>query len=163
MRLMAARDPYAEMPIMSGSASYTPASEPFYGDSSSVSMGGVPELALFQTKVALAKLEGYPANWDGMGSDRPSVLAAQKAYSILEALYSQIQQVGTQWSQPHVSANEAGGIVLEWWKSERKLTICVCDDETYFLRVWGDRIDEDMDDGEMSEDQYLPVWHWLHG
>jgi hypothetical protein len=163
MRLMAALDPYADMPIMSGSDSYTTASEQVYGGSSPVVMGGIPELALFQAKIALSKIEGYAENWDGMGSARPSVLAAQKAYSLLESFYGQVQRSSTHWSQPHVGANERGSIVLEWWKSERKLTVCVGERETYFLKVWGDRIDEDMEDGEMTEEEFLSVWHWLNG
>jgi len=60
-----------------------------------------------------------------------------------------------------VSANEDGDVVMEWWHGVRKLTIYVGARAAGYIKVWGPRIDKDMEDGQVVEGNVRPLWLWL--
>lgn len=158
MRLLAS-DYQTALPIFSEAESFTPSSS---DTPDQFDRRFIPEFSLFGSKVALTRLRSLEENWDGFGSQRPSTVAIERAYPLLETLYRQAVCTTLRWEQPNISASECGEIVFEWWVSARKLTIYLSDDDAYFIRVWGVNIDDEMDDGSLQDTQFAELWTWLH-
>jgi hypothetical protein len=125
----------------------------------------VSPLALAHVKARLEALKRLPANWDGHGSDKPDAGAIELTISVLPEFFRGAAQTDYGWSNPHVSANESGGIVLEWWTDARKLTVYVAWTDISYIRVWGDDVETEMDEGTLTADlrqEFESVWSWLN-
>jgi hypothetical protein len=68
------------------------------------------------------------------------------------------------WFAPHVSADEDGDVVLEWWKGDRKLTLYVSPNTVEYIQVERPAVSSDLVDGviETSDDR-RELWRWLTG
>jgi hypothetical protein len=125
----------------------------------------VAPLALAYVKVRLEALKGLAPNWDGHGSAKPDAGAIEVAVSALSEFFRGAALTQYGWSNPHVSANEGGGIVLEWWRDPRKLTVYVTSTDLSYIRVWGDDVETEMDEGNLTVEPRLDfgaVWSWLN-
>jgi hypothetical protein len=59
-----------------------------------------------------------------------------------------------------VTAGVNGEVVLEWWHGEKKLTVYVTSESVEYLKVWGDDIGSEMEDGDAAP--VAPaLWRWL--
>lgn len=108
----------------------------------------------------IQRLQQFEDNWDGYGSAKPDRNAIKHAISAVSNFIPAAEKTGG-WKLPHVSANENGEVLLEWWKSEKKLTLFVREDGIDYLRAWGSDIEHEMTDGELSEDAFPGLWSWL--
>jgi hypothetical protein len=125
------------------------------------------ELSLLATTAArhrLRRLFALPENWDGHGSAKPVFQAVARAYRAVLEMYQLAALSGSGWTNPNVTADETGAVVLEWWRGPRKLTIYVTATEASYVRVWGNNIDTEMEDGPIDSIQYdfTPLWGWLN-
>jgi hypothetical protein len=124
-------------------------------------------LAPFATapsRQALMLLQSRQCNWDGYGSSAPRPEAIGQALVALPALFNAAAKSGLSWLNPHVSANEDGIVVLEWWLLGKKLTVYVSQQETAYIKVWGDDIDNDMEDGVLQSvpADFVDLWTWIN-
>ncbi|CAM8751171.1 hypothetical protein NCF_03153 [Burkholderia pseudomallei] len=117
-------------------------------------------LAIQTAKREIEHLAQLEENWDGYGSAKPSTDAIKRAISALPDFISMAEETGG-WSLPHVSANEDGEVLLEWWKAEKKLTLFVRADGVDYLRTWGANIEHEMDDGVLIAETFPGLWSWL--
>ncbi|WP_060117136.1 hypothetical protein [Burkholderia ubonensis] len=117
-------------------------------------------LAVQTAKHEIERLEELGENWDGYGSAKPDRDAIKRAIGLLPNFIRAAEKTGG-WKLPHVSANETGEILLEWWKAEKKLTLFVRADGIDYLRAWGADIEHEMTDGELSEEAFPGLWSWL--
>ncbi|MBB6580547.1 hypothetical protein [Ralstonia solanacearum] len=117
-------------------------------------------LAVQTAKREIERLEQLERDWDGYGSAKPNIDAIKLAVSSLPDFISSAEKTGG-WSLPHVSANEDGEVLLEWWKAEKKLTFFFRADGIDYLRAWGADIQHDMDDGELTAEAFPRLWAWL--
>jgi hypothetical protein len=117
-------------------------------------------LAVQTAKREIERLDKLDANWDGYGSAKPNADAIKRAISTVPDFISSAEKTGG-WSLPHVAANEDGEVLLEWWKGDKKLTLFVKADGIDYLRTWGERIEHDMDDGELTGDTFPALWAWF--
>jgi hypothetical protein len=125
----------------------------------------VSPLALAHIKVRLQALKRLAPNWDGNGSAKPDSGAVELAISALPEFFRGAALTQYGWSNPHVSADENGGIVLEWWRDSRKLTVYVTLTDLSYIRVWGDDVDTEMDEGNLTAEprgDFGFVWSWLN-
>ncbi len=125
------------------------------------------QLAPFATapgRQALISLQALPANWDGYGSAAPRPDAVIQAMLALPVLFNAATSSGHSWMNPHVSVNEDGNVVLEWWLQAKKLTVYVSSREMSYVRVWGDDIDNEMDDGRFQSvpANFIELWNWIN-
>ena len=68
------------------------------------------------------------------------------------------------WYQPLLNISIDDEIVFEWWHKEKKLTIYVCPNTIYFIKVWGPDMDDEMEDGSIylsNNDAILSLWQWI--
>jgi hypothetical protein len=125
----------------------------------------VSPLALAPVTSRLQALKRLALNWDGYGSAAPNSEAVELAISVLPEFFRGAAQTDYGWSNPHVSANESGGTVLEWWRDPRKLTVYATPTDLSYIRVWGDDVETEMDEGNLTalpRLEFAYVWSWLN-
>jgi hypothetical protein len=68
------------------------------------------------------------------------------------------------WIKPHITLDEDGSIVFEWWFQDRKITAYISYKEKIAIRVWGTNIIDQMVDCNIdtTEERYN-LWEWLIG
>jgi hypothetical protein len=151
-------DSYYSAPFRGASACATQHWERF------VSIPNVEWLHLRPEKLRLERLAALGENWDGHGSAAPNRNAIDKASrDVLPELYQAVSTESSRWTTPHITASEAGEIVLEWWHGDRKVTLYVSDSRIEYIKVGGLDIDNEMETGPISSaPDFRPVWTWLH-
>ncbi len=114
---------------------------------------------------ALDSLSTKRENWNGTHVAAPSLACLKRADQFLHNSCKLVIDRYLRWENPHITADEAGNTVLEWWgQNAAKLTIYVTPDREEFIRVWGANTDTEMEDGAFSSDaDFLNVWKWLLG
>jgi hypothetical protein len=123
--------------------------------------GSVADFALRQSVAAIEKLRNLPDNWDGRGSVKPSDEDVDAARQWLSLLHLSLSKIGAKWLRPHVAASEDGSAVLEWWHTQKKLTLYLNRNGAEFIKVWGPHIQNDMTDGELTPSEFPAIWTWL--
>ena len=119
----------------------------------------------------LNELSQYGENWDGHGSATPVDGAIENARQFLQEAFrsairgSDNRSSSSEWRRPHITANEDGDIVFEWWNGDRKLTLYFASDanSASFIRSWGPHVINDMQDGSFSPEDFGAHWDWLFG
>lgn len=72
------------------------------------------------------------------------------------------ERLNETWEDAHRSVSPWDDQVFEWWNGDKKLTVYFGSDETEYVRVWGEDIDNEMDDGTIDDDSdFDELWHWL--
>lgn len=75
---------------------------------------------------------------------------------------SWLGELGLSQEQPHRSESPWGDVVFEWWYGDKKLTIYFGHEHIEYVKVWGDNIDEEMDDGTIADHSgFDELWRWL--
>jgi hypothetical protein len=128
---------------------------------SSVDDGGRFSLSTIHRKVNALRTWGD--NWDGHGSQRPSIDGINAVMAALPKLFEITVNSEIGWCDPQVSASERGDIVLEWWSGPHKLTLyfgATCID---YVQVWGPNIETEMCDGTLrTRNEFEVLWRWLY-
>lgn len=120
----------------------------------------INDFALSSAKETLWALKSRKRNWDFCDSEAPQVASIAFADELLDQFYAASRDSGL-WIDPHFSSSEIGVVTLEWWFDERKLTVYADQQETLYIKVWGADIDNEMEDGVVSEQNRLCLWQWL--
>ncbi len=112
----------------------------------------------------LAALRGFQSNWNGRGGQAASRHLLSHAEYLIGNYYQASASTGFGWSNPVLNLDEDGGLVLEWWRGLKKFTLYLAPAEKpRFVRVWGDDIDTEMDDGTLAEvDDFAELWVFLN-
>lgn len=113
---------------------------------------------IYELHQRLDRLESLKDNWDGYGSMSPNKSAVEQARQFLEEI-----RRNAGWQAPHISASEAGEIVFEWWSGDRKLTIYIGAESLAYVKSWGPNLEDEMEDGPLTGDEFLHQWAWLFG
>lgn len=123
---------------------------------------GSGSAALLTETEHLNRLEALQDNWDGRESPPPSRAAILAAREWLPALYRATTRTAWSWTAPHVTPSDAGEVVFEWWKGDRKVTVYFGDGVVEFIKVWGPNVGTEMDSGELSTSEaFGTLWNWL--
>jgi hypothetical protein len=111
----------------------------------------------------LSLLESLKPNWDSRGSPAPAAEAISAARKWLQPLHYAAACSGSPWRAPHISSSDAGEIVFEWWRAQRKVTLYFNNRAPEYLKVWGPHIFDQMESGEIwSSDSFGALWLWLN-
>ena len=100
-------------------------------------------------------------NWDEYGSRKPSGLALNNTRHLMEELFDAVVSTKHAWLTPFISSDEEGNLTVAWHKGEHELHFEISADEVEYIKVWGIRIDTEMDVGVLNRDDYLTLWEWL--
>ena len=109
----------------------------------------------------IRNLQSWGTNWDGVEVTAVSAKQVANAIALIDQLYSTATQLNLYWNAPNVTASLLGEVVLEWWNHEKKLTLYVDEEKTEYVKVWGDDIDAEMDDGILLDTTIAPTLEWL--
>lgn len=109
----------------------------------------------------IRQVQTWGVNWDGADALAVPSAAAARATALIDKIYSTSSQLNIDWIDPNVTASPHGEVVLEWWNNEKKLTIYVNEKLSEYVKVWGPDIDEEMEDGVLSDDQTANMLIWL--
>lgn len=121
----------------------------------------VADLAFHSTLQSIQRLHGLQDNWDGNASRKPKSKSVLSAADVARKFHLCVINSGQLWARPHISADEDGDVVFEWWSRERKLTIYVSGPKVSYIKVWGSDIDDEMEDGLVTNAGFPNLWRWL--
>lgn len=113
----------------------------------------------------LDNLSQLPPNWDDYHAESPSIDAINQTRLFLKnclEIFCSFLTDGLR--NPNITANSEGDVVLEWWCNNKKLTLYVSSEETTYIKVAGEKI-EDMEDGTLmtaqNNTQLSSLLSWL--
>ncbi len=87
----------------------------------------------------------------------PTQRAVESASEWLYLAFDRVNKLGG-WCRPHISSTEAGEVVFEWWRHERKLTLYFGDDGAEYIEVWGTNIDDEIASGPLTNWSFSNAW-----
>lgn len=119
---------------------------------------GLSKITLDNAYRKINSLKSRGENWDGRGSAAPDVDSMVQARVILSRMFEASED---QWIEPFLSSSEDGTVTMEWWSPTRKLTIYASAEDPFFIKVWGADIENEMEDGLVSEHDLFSLWGWL--
>lgn len=122
----------------------------------------VSDLPLHSTLQSIRRLFSLGNDWDGYGSPAPRRESVTSSLDFIRVFRNLVVGSGQRWVRPYVSANEEGNVVFEWWQGERKLTVYVRSARVTYIKVWGVNIDTEMEDGQVTDAGFAPLWVWLN-
>jgi hypothetical protein len=123
---------------------------------------GSGEAGLVEENARLSRLRSRSS----AGASPSELIADSDAIDLatqwLPSLYRAATKTGWPWVSPHITPSDNGEIVFEWWKGDRKVTIYFSPEGVEFIKVWGPRIDVDMESGALESSlAFQSIWSWL--
>lgn len=114
-----------------------------------------------ETATELYGLRNLPPE-DGYDSEAPELNTIEDAASWIVQMYWDALETGRGWHKPHVTADEDGDIMFEWWNEDKALTIYVSEDSVSYIKGRGLDIENEMEDGEATTSEIRQaLWAWL--
>ena len=101
-------------------------------------------------------------NWDGRGSQKPTVLTLIHAKKVIDAMLDSVISAGYRCDTPSISSDGDGYVTAVWYKNERQLHLQIGEYEAEYFKVWGTNIDTEMDVDFLKPENYLPLWKWYN-
>ena len=110
----------------------------------------------------LKEMLSWSENWDGHGSAQPSKEAILDAARWIGRFNGIAVATRHPIPKPHISADEEGAVVFEWWGGGRKLTLYFTGERVEFVRVWGPDMDNEMQEGTVTRpERAVAMLQWL--
>lgn len=116
------------------------------------------KLEISEQFAALTKRED---NWDGRGSQKPTVLTLIHGKKVIDAMLDSVISSGYECDTPSISSDGFGNVTAVWYKNKRQLHLQIGEQEAEYFKVWGTNIDTEMDVDFLKPENYLTLWKWL--
>jgi hypothetical protein len=117
---------------------------------------------LLETVKDVYSLRDLPPGWNGGDVEASDFNAIENAASWVVRMYWDALGTGKGWYKPHVTVDEDGDIMFEWWNGNKALTIYVSGDSVSYIKGWGLDIENEMEDGEATtSESRSSLWAWL--
>jgi hypothetical protein len=94
------------------------------------------------------------------GPVQPDPAALTLAKSWLENLYHEIKTTEERWLRPHLTVQDGGDVVFEWWKGQKSLSVYASSDEVWFLQSAGSNSEQTEGDADTKAVR-RSIWQWL--
>ena len=65
------------------------------------------------------------------------------------------------WIDPYISSDSDGDITVKWNNKSKELHLLFTEDEVIYIRVWGDDVNTEMDEGILDKNLYKNIWKWI--
>jgi hypothetical protein len=62
--------------------------------------------------------------------------------------------------RPHVTIQNGGDVVFEWWKGQRYASVVVSGIESWYM-LWDDSVEVTPEDDGLSHETILGIWRFL--
>lgn len=132
------------------------------GRTFSVELEEVPGDSLARAIEGILDLLTWPEGWNGYEVDAPNPKAVSRAIPWIVQMYADALATGEEWHNPHVTADEDGDVMFEWWNDGKGLTIYVSEESITYLMAWGTSMIDEMEDGEATTSgSRRRLWAWL--
>ncbi|MDQ2732142.1 MAG: hypothetical protein M3Y56_10820 [Armatimonadota bacterium] len=110
----------------------------------------------------LLALYSLGENWNGYEVLAPNEGAIEEAKLWLLSFYEEVSGNEMPWINPHVAANEAGDVALEWTRGIKRLNVFISPQEAWYIKAWGPSVLHEMSDGSISiRENRLAIWSWF--
>ena len=117
---------------------------------------------LIETLVGVTDLLTWPEGWNGNDVAAPKPNAVFRALLWIRDMYEDVLAIEEEWHSPHVTADEDGDVMFEWWNGGKGLTIYVSEESASYLIAWGTNMIDQMEDGEATTSETRRrLWTWL--
>lgn len=94
----------------------------------------------------------------GVTPPYPEALRLAKEW--VENLYGEIKTQEKVWILPHITVQDGGDVVFEWWHGQKSLSVFVSVDEVWFLQSAGSNSEQTEGDADTKEVR-RSIWQWL--
>jgi hypothetical protein len=132
------------------------------GRTFSVELEAAPRESLAEAINRILDLLTWSEGWNGYEVDAPNPQAVDRAIPWIVKMYTDALATGEEWHNTHVTADEDGDVMLEWWNNGKGLTIYVSEEDTTYLKASGTSMTNDMEDGEATTSEVRRrLWAWL--
>jgi hypothetical protein len=105
----------------------------------------------------LDSMASWPDGWNSYDALAPRKELIEKAKEWLTSLHG---SVGRFWLAPNITGTGEGGVIMEWWSRERKVSVYIEAYDIWCLKVWGSSVAE-MEENDASLPGFVNVWYWL--
>lgn len=94
------------------------------------------------------------------GTTPPKPEALRLAKSWAESLYGEIKAQEVLWIMPHLTVQDGGDVVFEWWNGKKSLSVYISTDEVWFLQSAGASSKQNEGNADTPEVRHR-IWQWL--
>ncbi len=94
----------------------------------------------------------------GLTPPYPAALRLAKEW--VESLYGEIRMRESVWILPHITVQDGGDVVFEWWKGQKSLSVYASSDEVWFLQSAGSNSEQTEGDADTKAVR-RSIWQWL--
>lgn len=109
-------------------------------------------------------LRTWGEDWEDEEATPPSDAAIKRARQWLKDMFRDVSSDGRTWLEPMITASEEGEVTVEWWCSDRKLTVFVSGTEVTVTKLTGVRPPFRIeDDSATTRPRRRKLWAWLLG
>jgi hypothetical protein len=117
---------------------------------------------LVKTIGSIIDLLTWPEGWNGNDVAAPNPNTVGRALPWIKNMYEDALAVEEEWHVPHVTADEDGDVMFEWWNNGKGLTIYVSEESASYLTAWGTNMIDQMEDGKATDSETRRrLWEWL--
>jgi len=121
-----------------------------------------------ETSRALQEETPYPlptsviSDFDNLevGTVPPDPDALRLAKTWVGSLYREIKTQEATWVLPHVTVQDGGDVVFEWWQGQKSLSVYISADEIWFLQSAGSNSEQTEGYADKQEVR-RSIWQWL--
>ena len=90
----------------------------------------------------------------------PHPAALELAKSWVASLYSETKSQEKTWIPPHLTVQDGGDVVFEWWNGQKSLGVYVSPSEIWFLQSAGVNSEQNEGNADTQETRQS-IWQWL--
>ena len=94
------------------------------------------------------------------GGTPPDPEALSRAEAWLEHLRGEIKAQGKVWMLPHITVQDGGDVVFEWWQGQKSLSVFVSVDDVWCLQSGGANSNM-AERGANTTEARGAAWEWL--
>lgn len=121
----------------------------------------VPQ-SFLSTKKKLDKISESVQNWNRQNKNAPNKETIAAASAWLQNIFLSLRNVEIGWISPHVTSDEDGNVVFEWWKGDKTFSVYVSKNASWFVSAWGANIQDEMTDGDASNmENQIKLFDWF--
>lgn len=88
--------------------------------------------------------------------------AISRAEAWLGQLYAEVKAQSGIWTRPHITTQDDGDVVFEWWQGPRSLSVFVSVNDVWYLQSSGSN-SEQSEGNPYTEESRTTIWKWLTG
>lgn len=119
----------------------------------------IVNLKLKNIRNRFKELAHRPDNWDERGSKAVNIDSLIEAIFLMNSLWetAYVKELGA----PFIGSDENGNIDIEYKFDGRDLHFEVEPNRIDYLKMWGPRIKEDMEFGDLKDVELVDLFEWL--